>query len=160
MIFFVGQIAWGVRNYVSLLRLRRANLQKSPPLKHKRSDLGHRLFGYFILMLVVINAALGFRLSLGTEYNRFFIPLALAALIALVIALGVRYMITRKKQDLEDDEDYQAKYQAAIAEAQAAAAANHAPPTYQQSIPLQNMPPQHYAHQPAPYESVTIPGRY
>jgi hypothetical protein len=159
MIFFIGQFIAGILSYRSLKKVRSQSQQQNPPLAHRRLDKGHRYFGWFLVLLVVINVGLGFDLALTPLYATYWIPIVIAIFVIFTIVYGMRYMITKKRQDAEEDADHQQKYAGAIALAQAQAANNwqshqQPPPRYEQSIPLQNLPPQ------APYESVPVPARY
>jgi amino acid transporter len=158
MIIFLANFVSGILSYRSLRKVQANQLTKTPPKAHQRLDKGHKYLGWFVVFLVVINVGLGFNLALSPEYARFWIPVVIGIFVLYLIMYSLRWIRTRHTKDSEDESEYQQKYQAALAQAhaQAAAARDAQPPRYEQNIPLQNLPAGGYA----PYESVPLPRPY
>ncbi|QDS69378.1 hypothetical protein FKW77_004452 [Venturia effusa] len=149
LIFILAQIPLGVL-------LRRAQAPRDVPQNQaltpmayqihakmtvKRFILGHRLLAFVIFVLGLTNVGLGFNFALAANYNKLWVPLALALMVLWFLGVGFRYMYASNKKDAKEDGDYEERMKRAYAEYSAGQTARHGrnssgheqPPHYEMS---------------------------
>lgn len=91
----------------------------------KRFILGHRLLSLIIFVAGLTNVGLGFNFALASNYNKLWVPLALALMVLWFLGVGFRYMYASNKKDGKEDEDHEERMKRAYAEYAAGQNASH-----------------------------------
>jgi glucan phosphoethanolaminetransferase (alkaline phosphatase superfamily) len=131
------------------------------PLSQRIVQLIHSHLGWLIVLLGVVNSALGWKFALSNAYNYGYVPGVIGFFIILIGAAGVMWFVRRVKGDMKEelnDSNYLTEQAAKIRQAQ------------QEAYQMQNMRAESQGHgypsqvQTAPgeyaYPSVAVPGRY
>ncbi|KAE9977798.1 hypothetical protein EG328_001831 [Venturia inaequalis] len=82
----------------------------------KRFILGHRLLAFIIFVVGLTNVGLGFNLALASNYNKLWVPLALALMVLWFLGVGFRYIYASNRKDGREDEDHEERMKKAYAE--------------------------------------------
>ncbi|TID27025.1 iron reductase domain protein [Venturia nashicola] len=90
--------------------------QLKSKMQIKRFILAHRLLALLVFVLGLTNVGLGFNFALAANYNKFWVPMALALVLLWFLGVGFRYMCVSSRKDGKGDEDFEERMRKAYAE--------------------------------------------
>jgi hypothetical protein len=69
-----------------------------------RLGQAHNLITFVIIVLATVNAGVGFAFALSPNYNKVWVPLAVASFVIFAIVIGTNHMWKKTKKDAAEDE--------------------------------------------------------